>query len=160
MQVSGIKALSCFSSAFAAFLRVSCSFFERARNKSYQKLIPFAVVLIVARTWVRRKNSKKLNADDYWIMFAAVRNSCGYFWSRLTDLRCLQFLTVPYWVCQVGSNRFGSGLHIEVVPDSDGQDFLGFERGWAAYYFITSMIKVSELLLILGISELCSLKPP
>ncbi len=53
----------------------------------------------------------------------------------------------------MGTNRLGSGLHIEVVPDSDGKDFLGFERGWAAYYFITSMIKVSELLLILGISK-------
>lgn len=69
----------------------------------------------------------------------------------------MQFLVIPYWVCQVGTNRFGSGLHIEVVPDSDGKDYLGFERGWAAYYFITSMIKVSELLLILGICESSSI---
>ena len=119
----------------------------------YQDLMLFAVVLIVARTWIRRKNSKKFSADDYWIMFAAVRNARETFWSYLSNSRYLQFLTVPYWVCQIATNRFGSGLHIEVVPASDGQDFLGFERGWAAYYFITSMIKVSELLLILGISK-------
>ena len=78
MPASGIKAWNCFSFVSVAFSQVSCFSDSNERvflEFGYSELMPLAVALIIARTWVRRMNCKKFSADDYWIMFAAVRIS-------------------------------------------------------------------------------------
>ena len=76
-QNAGIDA-GVWHQSLELFFICFCCFFIReiAQSNPYcnvdKLLIAIIVVLIVTRTIIRHRNSKKFSADDYWIMFAAV----------------------------------------------------------------------------------------
>lgn len=91
------------------------------------------LVIIIARLWVRRVKLKRFKADDLWIVAAGA------------------LLIFPHWVCQIGTNRYGSGLHAYNVPDSWLVPYWRFSWGWAGYYIVCSLIKVSMCCCLLEI---------
>ena len=79
-------------------------------------------------------------------------------------------LIFPHWACQLATNRFGSGLHIQNVTYSHlvmywqvsakqtvtlrywhTDKLLQFSRGWIGYFLVCSMIKVSVCYCLLQI---------
>ena len=57
------------------------------------------LLLITIRLMVRWRRVKALRRDDIWILVAGV------------------LLVFPHWTSQIATNRYGSGLHSENVPD-------------------------------------------
>jgi len=92
-----------------------------------------AVIIIIARTYMRKKKLKHLRPDDWWIISAGIVLVC--IWSP----------------CQIAANVYGSGLHWKNMTEEGRKKFWIATWGFSGYYIITSLIKVSILHCHLGL---------
>jgi len=92
-----------------------------------------SLIIMVARTWYRRKTMGRFRADDKWIIAAAV------------------LLVFPYFVSQLGTLVYGSGLHTANVPDSWIIPHWAFSSGWVGYYLVCACVKISTCCCLLQV---------
>ncbi|EWC46180.1 hypothetical protein DRE_04558 [Drechslerella stenobrocha 248] len=92
-----------------------------------------SLVAIIARIYLRASRLKRLREDDRWMLAAGA------------------FLIFPHFVCQLGTNRFGSGLHDQNIPDAWVRPFWYFSWGWIGYNIVSSLIKISVCCYLLQI---------
>ncbi|KAJ6262375.1 hypothetical protein Dda_3183 [Drechslerella dactyloides] len=92
-----------------------------------------SLLAILARLHLRAFRLKRFRADDKWMLAAGV------------------FLIFPHFVCQIGANRFGSGLYTENIPDHWRPPFWYFSWGWIGYNIVSSLIKISMCCYLLQI---------
>ncbi|KAF3942163.1 hypothetical protein ABW19_dt0207781 [Dactylella cylindrospora] len=92
-----------------------------------------SLLAIIARIYLRAFKLKRFRADDKWMVAAGV------------------FLIFPHFVCQIGTNRYGSGLHDQNIPDEWVLPFWYFSWGWIGYYIVSSLIKISVCCYLLQI---------
>ncbi|KAH8784840.1 hypothetical protein F5882DRAFT_124422 [Hyaloscypha sp. PMI_1271] len=83
-----------------------------------------SLMVITARLWYRWRKIKRFRGDDKWMGVAG-------------------FFLMIYFACQLGTNIFGSGLHMQNVPQWWREYHWHFMFGWAGYYIVTSCIKLS-----------------
>ncbi|KAK6528885.1 hypothetical protein TWF694_004116 [Orbilia ellipsospora] len=92
-----------------------------------------SLITIIARIYFRAFRLKRFRADDKWMIAAGA------------------FLIFPHFVCQIGTNRYGSGLHDQNIPDSWVLPFWYFSWGWIGYNIVSSLIKISVCCYLLHI---------
>ncbi|KAK6534564.1 hypothetical protein TWF281_005877 [Arthrobotrys megalospora] len=92
-----------------------------------------SLIAIIARIYLRAIRLKRFRADDKWMVAAGV------------------FLIFPHFVCQIGTNRYGSGLHDQNIPDEWVVPFWYFSWGWIGYNIVSTLIKISVCCYLLQI---------
>ncbi|KAK6361897.1 hypothetical protein TWF730_005606 [Orbilia blumenaviensis] len=92
-----------------------------------------SLLAIMARVYLRAIRLKRFRADDKWMVAAGV------------------FLIFPHFVCQIGTNRYGSGLHDQNIPDAWVIPFWYFSWGWIGYNIVSTLIKISVCCYLLQI---------
>ncbi|KAF3161874.1 hypothetical protein TWF751_011175 [Orbilia oligospora] len=92
-----------------------------------------SLMAIIARVYLRAIRLKRFRADDKWMVAAGV------------------FLIFPHFVCQIGTNRYGSGLHDQNIPDAWIVPFWYFSWGWIGYNIVSTLIKISVCCYLLQI---------
>ncbi|EPS42696.1 hypothetical protein H072_3294 [Dactylellina haptotyla CBS 200.50] len=92
-----------------------------------------SLIAIIARLYLRAFRLKRFRADDKWMVAAGA------------------FLIFPHFVCQIGTNRYGSGLHDQNIPDEWVLPFWYFSWGWIGYNIVSSLIKISVCCYLLQI---------
>ncbi|KAK6340818.1 hypothetical protein TWF696_009136 [Orbilia brochopaga] len=92
-----------------------------------------SLLAIIARLYLRAFHLKRFRTDDKWMLAAGA------------------FLIFPHFVCQIGTNRFGSGLHDQNIPDPWVRPFWYFSWGWIGYNIVSSLIKISMCYYLLQI---------
>ncbi|RVD88256.1 uncharacterized protein DFL_002447 [Arthrobotrys flagrans] len=92
-----------------------------------------SLLAIIARVYLRAIRLKRFRADDKWMVAAGV------------------FLIFPHFVCQIGTNRYGSGLHDQNIPDEWVVPFWYFSWGWIGYNIVSTLIKISVCCYLLQI---------
>ncbi|KAF3906628.1 hypothetical protein ABW20_dc0109225 [Dactylellina cionopaga] len=92
-----------------------------------------SLIAIIARIYLRAFRLKRFRTDDKWMVAAGA------------------FLIFPHFVCQIGTNKYGSGLHDQNIPDDWVRPFWYFSWGWIGYNIVSSLIKISVCFYLLQI---------